>query len=62
MHANNLIFCRKMVDKAAKMQISVEFLDPGFITSTNISQHSGLVTKGTLKCNEQRLRGGCLLH
>ena len=45
MHANNLIFCRKMMDKAAEMQISVGFLDPDFITSTNISQHSGLVTK-----------------
>jgi hypothetical protein len=27
------------------MQISVGFLDPGFITSKNISQYSGLVTK-----------------
>ena len=45
MHANNLIFCRKMIDKAAEMQISVGFLDPGFITFTNISQHSGLGTK-----------------
>jgi hypothetical protein len=34
-----------MMDKAAEMQISVEFLGPDFITSTNISQHSGLVTK-----------------
>jgi hypothetical protein len=34
-----------MMDKAAKMQISVGFLDPYFITSTNISQHSSLVTK-----------------
>ena len=45
MHANNLIFCRKMMDKAAEMQISVGFLDPDLFTSTNISQHSGLVTK-----------------
>ena len=33
------------MDKAAKMQIIIGFLDLGFITSTNISQHSGLVTK-----------------
>ena len=45
MHANNLIFCRKMMDKAAEMQISVGFLDPDLFTSTNISQHSRLVTK-----------------
>jgi hypothetical protein len=32
-----------MMDKAAEMQISVGFLDLGFITFTNISQHSGLV-------------------
>jgi hypothetical protein len=37
MHANNLIFCRKMMDKAVKMQISVGFLDLGLFTSTNIS-------------------------
>jgi hypothetical protein len=34
-----------MMDKAAMMQISVGFLDPGFIISTNISQDSGFVTK-----------------
>jgi hypothetical protein len=34
-----------MMDKAAEMQISVGSLDPGFITSKNISQHSSLVTK-----------------
>jgi hypothetical protein len=34
-----------MMDNAVEMQISAWFLDPGFITSTNISQHSGLVTK-----------------
>ena len=45
MHANNLIFCRKMMDKVAEMQISVGFLDPDIFTSTNISQHSGLVIK-----------------
>jgi hypothetical protein len=44
MHANNLIFCSKMMDKAAEMQISVGFLDPDLFTSTNISQHS-LLTK-----------------
>jgi hypothetical protein len=27
MHANNLIFCRKMMEKAVEMQISVGFLD-----------------------------------
>jgi hypothetical protein len=31
MDANNLIFCRKMMDKEAEMQISVEFLDPDFL-------------------------------
>ena len=45
MHANNLIFCRKMMDKAAEMQISVGFLDPDLFTSKNISQHYRLVTK-----------------
>jgi hypothetical protein len=34
-----------MMDKAAEMQIRVGFLDLGFITSKNISQHSSLVTK-----------------
>jgi hypothetical protein len=34
-----------MMDKAAEVQISLGFLDPGFVTSTNISQHSDLVTK-----------------
>jgi hypothetical protein len=34
-----------MMDKAAEMQISIGFLDPGFISSINISQHSGPVTK-----------------
>jgi hypothetical protein len=33
MHANNLIFCRKMIDKATKMQISVGFLDQDLFTS-----------------------------
>jgi hypothetical protein len=32
-----------MMDKAVEMQISVGFLDPDIFTSTNISQHSGLV-------------------
>jgi hypothetical protein len=45
MHANNLIFCRKMMDKVAGMQISVGFLDPDLFTSTNISQHSQQVGK-----------------
>jgi hypothetical protein len=45
MHANNLIFCRKMMDKAAEMQISVGFLDPDLFTSTNISQRSHQVGK-----------------
>jgi hypothetical protein len=45
MHANNLIYCRKMMDKAAEMQISVRFLDPDLFTSTNISQHSHQVGK-----------------
>jgi hypothetical protein len=40
MHANNMIFCRKMMDKVAEMQISVGFLDLDLFTSTNISQHS----------------------
>jgi hypothetical protein len=48
MDANNLIVCRKMMDKAAEMQSSVGFLDPNFFTSTNISQHPGLVTKAIL--------------
>jgi hypothetical protein len=33
-----------MMDKAAEMQINVGVLDLDFITSTKISQHSGLVT------------------
>jgi hypothetical protein len=45
MHAKNLIFCRKMVDKATRMQISVRFLDPDLFTSTNISQLSQQVGK-----------------
>jgi hypothetical protein len=45
MHANNLIFCRKMMDKAAEMHISVDFLDPNLFTSTNISQRSHQVGK-----------------
>jgi hypothetical protein len=40
MHANSLIFCRKMMDKAVEKQISVGFLDPDLFTSTNISQRS----------------------
>jgi hypothetical protein len=40
MHANNLIVCRKMMDKPIEMQISVGFLDPDLFISTNISQHS----------------------
>jgi hypothetical protein len=34
-----------MMEKAAKMQISVGFLDLDLFTSTNISQHSFLNTK-----------------
>jgi hypothetical protein len=34
-----------MMDKVAEMHISVGFLDPNLFTSTNISQHSRLVTK-----------------
>jgi hypothetical protein len=34
-----------MMDKAADMQINVGVLDPDFFTSTNNSQHSGLVIK-----------------
>jgi hypothetical protein len=45
MHANNLIFCMKMMDKAANMQISGGFLDPDLFTSTNISQHFQQVGK-----------------
>jgi hypothetical protein len=45
MHANNLIFFRKMMDKAAEMQVSVGFLDPDLLTSTNISQCSQRVGK-----------------
>jgi hypothetical protein len=45
MQANNFTFCRKMMDKAAEMQISVGFLDPDLFTSTNISQHSQQVAK-----------------
>jgi hypothetical protein len=45
MHAKNLIFCRKMMDKAAEKRISVGFLDPDLFTSTNISQCSQQVGK-----------------
>jgi hypothetical protein len=48
------------MDKTAEMWINVGFLDPDLFTSTNISQHSRLTSN--LKCNEQRLRGWCLLH
>jgi hypothetical protein len=34
-----------MMDKAAEMQISVEFLYPDLFTSANISQHSHQVGK-----------------
>jgi hypothetical protein len=34
-----------MMDKAAEMQISVWFLDPNLLTSTNISQRSRQVVK-----------------
>jgi hypothetical protein len=45
MHANNLIFCRKMMDKAAEKHISVGFLDPDLFTSTYISKHSHKLAK-----------------
>jgi hypothetical protein len=45
MQANNLIFCKKMMDKAAEMQINVGFLDPDVFTSINISQRSQQVGK-----------------
>jgi hypothetical protein len=45
MHANKLIFCRKMMDKATGMQTSVGFLDSDLFTSTNISQRSQQVGK-----------------
>jgi hypothetical protein len=45
MHANNLIFYRKMMDKATEMQISVGFLDPDLFTSTNISERCHRVGK-----------------
>jgi hypothetical protein len=53
LHDNNLIFCRKMMVKAAEMQISVGFLDPYLFTSTHISQHSRQVGQSNLKRNEQ---------
>jgi hypothetical protein len=45
MHDNNLIYCRKMMDKAAEKQIGVGSLDPDLFTSTNISQQSQQVGK-----------------
>jgi hypothetical protein len=45
MHAKNLIFCRKMMDRAVEKQISVGFLDPDLFASTNISQCSQQVGK-----------------
>jgi hypothetical protein len=45
MNANNLVFCRKITDKAAEMQINVGFLDPDLFNSTNISQCSHQVGK-----------------
>ena len=64
MHANNLIFCRKMMDKAAEMQISVGFLDPDLFTSTNISQHSRLVTKAISNAmnNDYVVGTYCTIH
>jgi hypothetical protein len=34
-----------MMDKVVEMPINVGFLDPDIFTSTNISQHSGLIIK-----------------
>jgi hypothetical protein len=62
MHANNLIFCRKMMDKAVEKQISVVFLDPDLFTSTNISQRSQQVGKAISNAMMNYYCGGCLLH
>jgi hypothetical protein len=63
MIANNLIFCKKMMDKAAEKQIGVGYLDPYLFTSTNISHHVSASWQSNLKCNDELLlRGGCLLH
>jgi hypothetical protein len=50
------------MDKAAEMQINVGFLDPNLFTSTNISQHSRVVTKAILNAMKNDYVVGCLLH
>jgi hypothetical protein len=51
MHAKNLIFGRKMMDKAAEKQISVGFLDPDLFTLTNISQQVGKAISNAMMNN-----------
>jgi hypothetical protein len=61
MHANNLIFCRKMMDKAAKKQSSVGFLDPVYFNKYFSAFSASW--QSNLRCNDgQLLRGGYLLH
>jgi hypothetical protein len=64
MHANNLIFCRKMMGKAAEMQISVGFLDLDLFTSTNSSQHSCQVGKAisNARNNDYVVGAYCTTH
>jgi hypothetical protein len=53
-----------MMDKAEEMQISVGFLDPDLGISTNISQHSRLVTKAISNAtnNDYVVRAYCTSH
>jgi ribonucleotide monophosphatase NagD (HAD superfamily) len=50
--------------KVAEMYISVRFLDPDVYTSTNISQHSRLVTKAISKAmnNDYVVGAYCTSH
>ena len=52
------------MDKAAEMQTSVGFSDPDIFTSTNISQHSGLVVKaiGNAMNNDYVVGAYCTSH
>jgi hypothetical protein len=63
MHANNLIFCRKMIDKTTEMQISVRFFDPNLFTFTNIAQHSRLAKAiSNAMNNDYVVRSYCTSH
>jgi hypothetical protein len=51
MHANNLIFCRKMMDKAVEKQISVGVVRSRFVYFNNYFSAFSASWQGNLKCN-----------